>query len=310
MENMTIYEAYTQYMNFVKVKNKPQSYRTINSRFKSYILPYFKDILVKDLKSFDYLEWQKIIEEKNLSYKYKKSLHYTMVSLLNYCINFYNLEINIASKVGNFKNNSPYDQKISVWTIEEYSKFINKVKDIKYKFLFDFLFFTGCRLGEALALNFNDFEDNTININKTISKEYINGKRLITSPKTKKSIRRIHIDGRLSAELNQLKDYYTTKFGYFNNNFYIFGGKNPLAPTTIERWKNKCCDLAFVKRIRIHDFRHSHASILLSNKIPITIISNRLGHSNVSMTLDVYSHFMPEDEKRVIATLDSLHNCL
>ena len=89
----------------------------------------------------------------------------------------------------------------------------------------------------------------------------------------------------------------------FNDNFYIFGGTNPLAPTTIERKKNKYCKIAGVKQIRIHDFRHSHASMLYSGNVNIKYIQERLGHADISTTLNTYVHLNKEYEKKVIRAL-------
>lgn len=294
------------YIKFAETKGKPQSIRSIKSRINNYILPYFEKFMIEDITPFIYLDWQNEINRKGFSYKYKKSLHYTMISIYNFANKFYFYENNIASKVGNFSNSYDIPKEIDIWTNEEFNHFISYINEPIYKALFTFMFYTGCRLGECLALTFNDLKDNVININKTISKEFINGKRQITTPKTKKSIRKIHIDNLLKNELNNLHDYYIINIGYFKNDFYIFGAIKPLAPTTIERKKNNYCKIANIKQIRLHDFRHSHASLLLSNKIPITAISNRLGHSDINTTLTTYIHLIPDDEKRVINTLNSL----
>lgn len=73
----------------------------------------------------------------------------------------------------------------------------------------------------------------------------------------------------------------------FKNSWFIFGGLYPLSPTTITRKKDKYCELAKVKKIRIHYFRHSHASQLISIGTPITVVSERLGHSDIAMTLNI-----------------------
>lgn len=295
-----------EYIKFVELKGKPQSIRSVKSRINNYIMPYFNNYNIEDINAIMYLNWQETILKKNFSYKYNKALHYTMVSIYNFANKFYDYNKNIPSKVGNFKNNYDIQKDITIWEYKDFKKFINVIDNPVYKVLFNFMFFTGCRLGECLALTFNDLNDNVININKTISKEHINGKRQVTTPKTKKSIRKIHIDNLLKNELIEIQQYYTTKLGYFNNNLYIFGGNKPLCPTTIERNKNKYCKIANVKQIRLHDFRHSHASLLLSYKVPITAISERLGHSDINMTLSTYIHLIPNDEKRVLNTLNSL----
>lgn len=302
---MKIKEAYSSYLKYCELKMKPQSLRSIKSRFNTYILPFLGNYEIDKFKPLDYLEWQNNMQNKGFKYSYLKSLHYANISLFNFCINFYDLEKNIPKIVGNFKNN--YDHReVVFWDYTDFKKFINYVDDPLYKALFDFLYWTGCRLGETLALTWKDLNNDIVNINKTISKEYINGARAITSPKTKKSIRKIRIDSKLGSELLQLQNNYIKNFANFNNDFYIFGGDTPLSPSTIERKKNKYCKLADVRQIRLHDFRHCHASLLLSNNIPITAIANRLGHSDINTTLNTYSHMLPEDEKRVINTLNSL----
>jgi len=105
--------------------------------------------------------------------------------------------------------------------------------------------------------------------------------------------------------LNELKQLYKKYVG-FEDNWFIFGGLEPLSPSTIGRRKNKYCDKADVKKIRIHDFRHSHASLLLSKNVPITVISQRLGHSDINMTLNTYSHMIPKDEDKAIDILNQL----
>lgn len=306
--NMTYAEAYEEYIKYAEVKLKPQSVYKIKSRFENHILPFFGNMRIKDITPYIYLKWQAFIGIKHYSYKYKKALHYCNVALFNYLILFHNVKENIPSKVGNFKNLFEGMTKAKYWSYAEYKKFIEVADDQLYRTLFEFLFFTGCRLGEALALNFNDLNENMISITKTITKENHNGKRIITTPKTKKSIRDIGIDHVLNEEIQKLKDYYSMKYGTFCNDLFIFGGKKPLAPTTISRYKDKYCEISKVKKIRLHDLRHSHTTLLLSNNIPIKDVSERLGHSDITFTLNVYAHMLNDEQKRVINTLDCIRS--
>ncbi len=305
-------DVYNNYLVYLKIKDKPQSYVKIKNRIDNHIKPYFKDFNIEDITPLEYMKWLGKIEEKEYSFKYKKSLHYAFVTFFNYCIIFYDIKKNVPSLVGGFKNREIKNER-KFWNYEEFKKFINCISDddLEYKILFDFLFFSGCRLGEANALKFNDinFDNSDININKTLSKEFINGERYTSTPKTKSSIRKIKIDKILLKELKILKDKYIKQYKEFNNDYFVFGGSKPLAPTTINRKKNHYCKIAKVNEIRLHDFRHSHASILISKGVPITDVSKRLGHSNTNITLEIYAHALDNDEKRVINTLDSLrHN--
>ena len=301
------------YLSFVSLKGKPQSIRSIKSRIENYILPYFENENIQNITQRNYLNWQIEIEKNNFSYDYKKSLHYTMVSIFNYANRFYDFNNNIPSKVGNFNNSYDIPKDISIWCYDDFKAFIHAIdnvtisnEDIIYKTLYSFMYFTGCRLGECLALTFNDLRDNVVSIDKTISKEFINGKRQITRPKTKRSIRKIQIDDLLKSDLNKLLEFYKNNYSNFSYDWFVFGGKDPLSPTTIERRKNKYCELANVKQIRLHDFRHSHASLLLSQGVPISVISERLGHSDVNVTLSVYIHLLPKDEEKVLTAINTL----
>ena len=229
-----------------------------------------------------------------------------MVSIFNYAITFYDLDKNIASKVGNFSR-TDYIKKVNFWTYEEFLKFINVVDDIVYYSFFSILYFTGMRLGECMALTWNDVKDDYIDITKNLIKAKAdNGDYVVNSPKTYSSIRKIKLDKFSIQILNNLKKYYQN-YIKFSNDWFIFGGISPLARTTIGRKKNKYCKLANVKQIKIHDFRHSHATLLLSRGVPITVISKRLGHADISMTLNVYSHLVPEDEDKAIISISKLN---
>ena len=153
------------------------------------------------------------------------------------------------------------------------------------------LFFTGMRKGELLALKWQDinFNNNTININKTITREHE-----LLPPKTNSSNRIISINNNIIVQLYNLKQN-------TNNNDFIFN----ISFTQLKRKKDYYCSLANVNKIKIHEFRHSHACLLFQNKIEIEDISYRLGHSNISMTLSTYLKYLPRNEKRVIKLLNS-----
>lgn len=245
------------------------------------------------------------IETKGFKHKYNSSLHGAMVTILNYAMKFYGLKQNIASMTGNFTRKTDLKKNVDFWTYEEYQKFISIVDDQVYHTFFETLYYTGLRQGEALALTWNELKKDYLDIHKTISKEKKNGEYIINTPKTPKSIRNVKIDEDLIKQLQALKKFYQTCVG-FEEDWYIFGGIHPLATTTIGRRKDKYCILSEVKKTRIHDFRHSHASLLISKNVPITVISSRLGHSDINMTLNTYSHMIPKDEDKAIDILNQL----
>lgn len=305
---MKFEDAYGQYLIYIELKLKKQSVRSVKNRFESQIVPYWGNYDIYKIKEIDYLKYQQYIENKNFSYSYKKSLHFAFVNFLNYCITFYNLEKNIASKVGNYKNKYNEVSKVDFYTLDEFNKFIINVDDEVYKQFFNLMYYTGTRPGEAMALRFSDLNNSILSINKTISKELDKNthERIVNSPKTRSSIRNIEIDYLLNRDLLKLKDYYNLKYNLQDFDYYIFGGIKPLSSTTLCRKKLEASISAGIKNIRLHDFRHSHATLLVENKMMINEISRRLGHSDVSITLNTYVHTNKEQEKRVINTLNSL----
>ena len=92
----------------------------------------------------------------------------------------------------------------------------------------------------------------------------------------------------------------------FSDDMYICGGERPIRDTSLEKTNKKFANLAGVKRIRIHDFRHSHASLLANEGINIQEIARRLGHSNISMTWNTYSHLYPREEERAVKILNTI----
>lgn len=248
----------------------------------------------------------KFIKGKGFKNSYNAQLHATVVGILNYAVKFDYINTNVASKIGGFSKKQNEIKNVNFWTLDEYNQFISVVDDTLYKLLFNTLFFTGLRIGECLALTWNDFKCNYLDINKTISKEKDKDGNYITNPpKTPKSIRKIRIDNELISLFNDLHQK-QMKLNDYNETWYIFGGLKPLTHTTITRKKNNYCEKANVKKIRLHDFRHSHATLLISRGVPITVISQRLGHSDTNMTLNTYSHLVLTDIDKAVDMINNL----
>ena len=300
---VTINEAYLKYINYAELHLKPTTILNIKRKFKLHILPFISNKNIYEFSENDYIYWQKCIKDLNYSNSFNKSIQSLFKRFFDYLSIFYKID-NVARKMIDFKDYKIVENKEKeILSFKDFKKFIKCIKnDILYNTLFDFLYFTGVRKGELLALNWNDLNHNSVSITKTITKEFFNGKRLITTPKTNGSIRSIVIDKKLIEKLNKLKKYYIHNNKDFTNDYFIFGGSKPIATTTLERKKNYYCDKAKVKRIRIHDFRHSHATLLYKNKCDIKTIQKRLGHSNINTTLDTYVHC--DNEKRVRRTLN------
>lgn len=298
-------DAYTQYLEYIDCRQKEQSKKTLKERFENRILPFWRDYNIFDINESDYVKWQNEIETFNFCNNYKNGLHYLMSSFFEYCMIFYGLNVNIAKRVGPFKKKNE-KTKHRIYTLKEFKHFIKYVNNEVYKQFFILMFFTGTRPGEAMALRFSDLFNCCISINKTISEHCINGSRLIDTPKSFDSVRDIQIDKKLYKSLLDLKVYYIKKYKDPHYDYFIFGGIKPLAPTTINRYKMEACEKAGLQPIKLHEFRHSHASLLYSSDVDIQSIKERLGHSNINVTMSVYVHLTNKQKKRVTRTLNLL----
>ncbi|HEL2024673.1 TPA: site-specific integrase [Streptococcus suis] len=203
--------------------------------------------------------------------------------------------------------------KMQFWTVEEFQQFLTLFEPEEYniKLLFTVLFFTGLRLGEALALTWQDidFSSNTIHITKSI---YVNkGISHISTTKTKAGTRMIIINKKLSQELQhwqQQQKHLLEQFTSDSLTLQVFQS-NPLTITknAIEKQYKKILERDdTLKKIRIHDFRHSHASLLINQGEDYLVVKERLGHASITTTIDTYSHLYPSKQKALADKLDDL----
>lgn len=177
--------------------------------------------------------------------------------------------------------------------------------------MFTVLFFTGLRLGEALALTWQDidFTSNTIHVTKST---YVNkGISHISTTKTKAGTRRIIINKKLSQELETWQKKQAKQLQQFSNDIttlQVFQN-SPIIITknAIEKQYKKILERDnTLKKIRIHDFRHSHASLLINNGEDYLVVKERLGHASITTTIDTYSHLYPSKQKDLADKLDEL----
>lgn len=294
---MLFEDVYLEYLSFARYKHKKEAFFSIQSIFKANILSFFKGRLIDTVTKKDILFWCLEIEKRNYSNNYNKNCYYTFLRFLDYCVDFYDFPKNYLKDIGPFRKRNQ-TKKFDFYTLDEFNLFIQNVDNEIYKQFFNFMFFAGTRPGETFALQFKDIQGSYISINKTLTSH---GGRQFDDPKTKNSFRFIMLDDKLLTDILSLKKLYDN----CNDDFFIFGGEKPLSVTSVNRYKIKACYKANIRPITLHQFRHSHATLLVHSNIMINEISRRLGHSDVSITLNTYVHTDKSQEKRVYDTLNS-----
>ena len=295
---MSFEQAYEEYLIYAKKQHKKESFNVSNSIFKARIIPFFKNKKLNNITKKDVLEWTYEIEKLNFSNNYNRNCYYTLFNFFEYCVEYLKFPNNYLQEIGKFRKKHE-ESKSDFYTLKEFNKFIKCVDNNIYKQFFNFMFYTGTRPGETFALQFKDIKGDYISINKTLTSH--NG-RVFDDPKSFSSVRMIKIDKKLRKYILALKKQYNG----WDQDYFIFGGSKPLSPTSVNRYKLKACQKANLRPITLHQFRHSHATLLVNNNILINEISRRLGHSNVSITLNTYVHTDLSQEKRVYNTLNSM----
>lgn len=296
-EELLFADLIRRYLEHTKARIKASSYYDIESKISKHIMPYFDNKLVSEVTPLDILNWQQTVD--HYSYKYKSGLRTFLSSIYKFGERYYDIK-NIIPKVEPFRNLEK-KKKMLFWTSDEFKTFIEHVSDFEFNVFFRTLYITGCRKGEALALEWSDidFKKKTISITKSLTRKESGKAYAITTPKNASSNREVDIPKSLCDLLTTLKSSQET-------HTFVFGDDRPFAERTIDRRFSTAIQLSGVPKIRIHDLRHSCASLLISQGVSIVAVSQRLGHSNIEQTLNTYSHMMPADATKIIEILDSI----
>ena len=297
--DMTFQNLYEIYMEDMAARLKQSTLLTKKTVLQTHILPFFGSKPINEIKASDVRRWQaKLMSSpNNYSQTYLKKINTELNSIINYAKRFYDLNTNPCGKAGTIGKAKA--EEMDYWTYDEYIAFREGVKDKPLSYIcFEVLYWTGMREGELLALSLADidFDNKTISINRTYLR--IEGKDVFTSPKTRKSKRKIPIPDFLCQELS---DYIQSR--------YMLDADERLFPVTKSYLSHEMirgCKNTGVKKIRIHDIRHSHASLLINQGCDALMLADRLGHEKVSTTLNTYSHLFPHKQQELVHSLESL----
>ena len=298
--DMTFESFIDTYTADMKNRLKENTWHTKEHIIRTKLLPYFAKRKMNSIQPKDIIAWQnemiKCRDKSGEAYSpvYLKTLHNQLSAIFNHAVKFYGLKDNPAAKVGNMGKAKA--REMLFWTQEEYKKFSEEMMDKPVSFYaFEMLYWCGIREGELLALTPADFdfEKKTLRINKSYQR--LQGKDVITTPKTKKSNRVIQMPDFLCDEM---QDYFKQLYG-LESDSRIF----PLTKHTLKRGMEFGCKASGVKVIRIHDLRHSHVSLLINMGYSAVAIGNRVGHESVEITYR-YAHLFPTVQKEMADKLN------
>ena len=286
--------SFAEFVNIYKKERFPRLKETTCASkdhvIETKILPYFGKMKLSEIESKDIVKWQNSLlayrdseTGKPYSNSYLRSVHSQISAIFNYACRYYKLNNNPAAIAGSIGSDN---KKMNFWTLEEYTKFSEEMmKTPRAYYAFQILYWLGLREGEMLALSKSDFnfKNKTVSITKNF--QQINGKDLITSPKTPASIRKVTMPDFLCEELKE----------FFEKLCDVGDHDRMFEPMTKHFLNNKIKEGARkvgIKQITVHDLRHSHVSLLINMGYGAVEIAPRMGHESIHVTYR-YAHLFP-----------------
>lgn len=269
------------------------------------------NIKLKDFNINHYDNWKKQMNETNISTRYKNDILKFLKSVLNFAMTWYDFNLNkVYNKITKFNDASYMPKEMMYFTYDQWKQFISVDTNLQSKVMFEILYYCGLRKGELRGLTWCDidFINKNLSVKKQIAGRCGSVKQFqFSTPKTKSSIRTQPLNKLLLNDLKLLKKQ-KSKEHEFNDNYFVIGDAFPVGSNTITSRKNHNCKLAGVPQIRIHDFKHSCASLLINNGANVTIVAKYLGHTKIEETLNTYTHLFNSALNEVVSIIDSLED--
>lgn len=300
--DMLFKDFYKLYEQDMRSRLKQNTWEHKAHVIQSKILPYFGDKPMNDIQARDVLSWQNELlrhRDKNgkpYSETYLKNLHNQLSCIFNHAVRYYDLGVNPAAKAGSIGVKNA--KEMNFWTKDEYMQFSEVMMDKPVSFYaFEMLYWCGIRLGELLALTPEDFDfqNRKLRINKSYQR--IKGQDVITEPKTKKSNRTIEMPDFLCEEM---QDYLRMLYDQKSDE-RIF----TISKSYLHHEMDRGVKETGLKRIRIHDLRHSHVSLLIELGFSAVAIADRVGHESIEITYR-YAHLFPSKQAEMANKLSEL----
>ncbi|MDR1496457.1 MAG: site-specific integrase [Clostridiales Family XIII bacterium] len=299
--DMTFASFVEMYAADMKSRLKLNTWLTKEHIIKTKILPFFGDMRMDGISAKDIIRWQNGVmggkgkNGKPYSATYIKTMHNQVSAIFNHAVRYYDLKSNPAAKAGSVGKKEA--KEMLFWTKDEYTKFSDAMMDkpISY-YAFEILYWCGLRVGELLALTPSDFDldKSTVKISKSYQR--INGEDIVTDPKTPKSNRVVKMPDFLTEEI---REYLKSIYGAASD-ARIF----PISKSYLHHEMDRGSKATGVKRIRVHDIRHSHVSLLIEMGFSAVAIADRVGHESIDITYR-YAHLFPSRQTEIADKLDS-----
>lgn len=315
-QRMTVQQLFDEYIEAKRHEVRESTLHKSLQILTRDVLPSIKEQRLDQLNISFLQNWKNNVGARDLSIVTKQNIFKEFRTMLNYAVKMEYIAKNPLVSLGNFREvyfEKPAE-KLHYYTPEQFLLYIKKAREFAekdgsitgwgYYVFFNIAFYTGMRKGEINALKWSDIEGNTIHVRRSIAQKVKGGDRE-TPPKNKSSYRDLQAPEPLLLVLNEHLVRQQKIPGY-SQNFRVCGSVRCLRDSSIDNRNRQFAEEAGLPHIRIHDFRHSHASLLANEGINVQEIARRLGHSNIEITWNTYSHLYPREEERAVKILDRI----
>lgn len=309
----------------------PSTYKRYCRMLETRLLPYFGHFYINKIKPTDIMKFYDLLEKDtqlvrkkdNNGSKTKKPLsgktilehHRLLRAMLHKAVYWQLIVANPAERVQPPKARKPkrrsYDDEQTKILLENLE--LLSSEDTKYKVAIILTVFTGVRLGELMGLEWQDvdFKNGIISINR--SSQYLSDMGVFTKvPKTESSIREIAIPEFIISLLEEYKLWYEEQKSFYSelwtdsDRLFVQADGKPMHPSTISKWFVKYVGQIGLPVINFHGLRHTNASLLVAQNVDIAVISARLGHAQISTTVDFYVHPLLSHNRKAGYALENL----
>lgn len=316
IKKMTVQDLFDEYIEVKSHEVRESSLRVSNYILKNHVLPSLGEYRLDRLNNTALQNWKNNISSQDFSVTTQKNIYREFRTMLNWAVKMDYLVKNPLTKIGNFKD--PYfekpEEKLQYYTPKQFQKYIKKAREYAetdgtvtgwgYYVFFAIAFYTGMRKGEINALKWSDIDKDIIHVRRSITQK-LKGDDRETPPKNKTSYRDIQAPIPLVKILKEHR-YRQQQINGYNEDFRVCGATRCLRDSSLDNKNKQFAESAGLPHIRIHDFRHSHASLLANEGINIQEIARRLGHSKIEITWNTYSHLYPREEERALQILNKI----
>lgn len=300
--SMTFADFAEVYLADVKPRLKLNTYLTKEHIVRSKLVPFFGAKRLDGICAADIMRWQNGLRSvvcpktgRPYAASYLRTVQSQLAAVMNHACRYYGLKESPLSRAGRME--SGHAPEMQFWTKDEYLRFSDAVMDKpRTHMAFEVLYWCGIREGELLALEPSDFDFEKRLLRITRSYQRISGEDVITPPKTSKSVRTIAVPDFLAEEVEE----YVELFGIADGERMF-----PVSKSHLYREMERGCRASGVKRIRVHDLRHSHVSLLIDLGFNALGIGDRVGHEAVDITFR-YAHLFPTVQADMARALDAM----